>query len=524
MPRPIEPLELTAAEYRTLRIWEKSGVEDERKAMKAGIILVLAQGLGQVAVAERLAITRQTVALWKKRFEENRLEGLLDVSGRGRKSSLPKSTVNAVVRQLKKKETSGQGPSQRHVAKVLGLSHRTVQRIWNDYTKRLPSKRSGTKSKDVSKKFKSKPKKVPKKKKNGAENEVYSSSRQPEHAVSLSQVAAAAGVSQSTASRALRNDSHHSRETCARVQAVAVQLGYQTNPYVRSLMQSIRSSRTIPIQASLAYVNVRSGEKRWRAYPGNELTLDAMKRQATRHGFVLNEFWPADHGIDEERLLEILRARNINGIIWGGSGFMTKEEWHKYAACFREFSTVSLGAILSEPKCHYVINDQHDSCQLAYTQMWHLGYERIGMVVCPRLDSMHGLRLSTGFFAASRAAHIPELFAYDKPFSEKSIRELSDWLDKYQPDAIFCVNAFLKDALERIKIKIPEDIGFAVMRVDPRFPKWSGILQNDEKIAQAAVDLLANHVYLNEVGIPKSPVGIQIQGEWSSGKTLKRVK
>ncbi|MER9071041.1 helix-turn-helix domain-containing protein [Mesorhizobium sp. M0902] len=46
--------------------------------MRAEIVLCAADGLTNVAIAERLGITRLTVATWRKRFAEARFEGLAD--------------------------------------------------------------------------------------------------------------------------------------------------------------------------------------------------------------------------------------------------------------------------------------------------------------------------------------------------------------------------------------------------------------------------------------------------------------
>ena len=47
-------------------------------AMRAEIVLLAAQGVSNLAIAERLGITRVTVATWRRRFAEKRLDGLLD--------------------------------------------------------------------------------------------------------------------------------------------------------------------------------------------------------------------------------------------------------------------------------------------------------------------------------------------------------------------------------------------------------------------------------------------------------------
>src|ERR1700712_4766170 len=47
-------------------------------AMRAEIVLLAAQGVSNLAIAEQLGITRVTAASWRKRFAEKRLDGLHD--------------------------------------------------------------------------------------------------------------------------------------------------------------------------------------------------------------------------------------------------------------------------------------------------------------------------------------------------------------------------------------------------------------------------------------------------------------
>ena len=47
-------------------------------AMRAEIVLLAAEGVSNLVIAERLGTTRVTVATWRRRFAEGRLDGLLD--------------------------------------------------------------------------------------------------------------------------------------------------------------------------------------------------------------------------------------------------------------------------------------------------------------------------------------------------------------------------------------------------------------------------------------------------------------
>ena len=78
---PDEELELSnrAAKY-TLEYF---------KVIRAKIILFAAQGLGNDEIAAKLDTRREVVSMWRKRFFEERLEGLEERHRPGRPRSFP---------------------------------------------------------------------------------------------------------------------------------------------------------------------------------------------------------------------------------------------------------------------------------------------------------------------------------------------------------------------------------------------------------------------------------------------------
>lgn len=57
--------------------------------VRAKIVLMAAQGLDNKSIGEKLSLPRQIVSKWRKRFFEQRLEGLEDRSRPGRPSGFP---------------------------------------------------------------------------------------------------------------------------------------------------------------------------------------------------------------------------------------------------------------------------------------------------------------------------------------------------------------------------------------------------------------------------------------------------
>jgi hypothetical protein len=100
-------------------------------AICAEIVLMSAQGVSNLAIAKRPGITRVTVATWRGRFAERRLDGSLDEPRPGAPRTVSDQKVAEVVTStletLPVKRTRW---SSRGMARAPGLAPSTVQRIW----------------------------------------------------------------------------------------------------------------------------------------------------------------------------------------------------------------------------------------------------------------------------------------------------------------------------------------------------------------------------------------------------------
>ena len=100
-------------------------------ATLAEIVLLAADGVSNMAIAERLGITRVTVATWRGRFAARRLDGLLDAPRPGAPRTVSDEKVAEVVTATLETLPTGRTHwSSRSMAKAAGLAPSTVQRIW----------------------------------------------------------------------------------------------------------------------------------------------------------------------------------------------------------------------------------------------------------------------------------------------------------------------------------------------------------------------------------------------------------
>jgi hypothetical protein len=76
---------LSAEERAELERWQRSTTIRSGLSKRAKMVLWRADGLSLSEIARRLSIGRRIVRKWVKRFQTERLSGLYDKKGRGRK-------------------------------------------------------------------------------------------------------------------------------------------------------------------------------------------------------------------------------------------------------------------------------------------------------------------------------------------------------------------------------------------------------------------------------------------------------
>ena len=124
-------IELTEDERAELSARLRRRTVARADAMRAEIVLLAAKGMSNLAIAERLGITRVTVALWRKRFAVKRLDGLTDEPRPGAPRKIGDDKIAEVVTTTLGKLPATATPwSTRSMARAAGLAASTIHRIW----------------------------------------------------------------------------------------------------------------------------------------------------------------------------------------------------------------------------------------------------------------------------------------------------------------------------------------------------------------------------------------------------------
>lgn len=130
LPVPV----VTPAQREILLRWVRRPTSAQALALRARIILRLADGHSSAAVARQMRVHIQTVSKWRERFGSQGVDGLLDEPRPGQPRKISDAQVEAVLaRTLESKPSDATHWSTRSMAKATGLNQTAISRIWRAF-------------------------------------------------------------------------------------------------------------------------------------------------------------------------------------------------------------------------------------------------------------------------------------------------------------------------------------------------------------------------------------------------------
>lgn len=326
--------------------------------------------------------------------------------------------------------------------------------------------------------------------------------------VLLRDVAASAGVSSSTASRALRGDPRISAGTAGAVQAAARQLGYRPDPLLGALARyRDRSRPTSRIQTIVCITT-------WP--PANVRALDpALIRRAQALGYRLEQLVlgtdPAGQQAAGRRLVE----RGVRGLLLG-TGQVQQDE---LALPWERFACVSVSGAPQMRWFPSVTANYVQHLNLALTQLHARGYRRPGLVVDPwtlavTRDASHA-GWGHAFSVFRRRPAAPLLLD-----CTTDAAAVGCWVRRERLDAVIAFSDGVRRILAEAGNCIPGQLGFASLDAEPG-SGVAGILQPREACQRVALDLLAARLRQNEIGPLPEPYAVHLTGSWLDGATVR---
>jgi LacI family transcriptional regulator len=352
-----------------------------------------------------------------------------------------------------------------------------------------------------------------------------------ERRVTLAQVAVKAGVHVTTVSLALRNHPRLPTTTRQRIQALAQQMGYAPDPFLRALVAYRGRVMTRQNPPTLAYVtnwNTRWGWKKVTAHP--DFYAGALAK-AKELGYKLDHFWMREPGLTQGRLSNILNARGINGVIIASHG---REMGDALQFDWANFSAVKIDYFPHQPALHNVTNNQCDVVRLAMQKVIAAGYRRIGFVMHRGWDHAVDHLWSAGFLCEQQTVatekgipmHLfPEAEPVERWLNESKADVVPDyaafkaWFDEHRPEVIISKGSFVLPVLKKMGLRVPRDVAFVDVFLEELAGETAGVRQNHTTVGGLAVEILAGQLQHNKFGVPEIPTTTYVEGSWFDGAT-----
>jgi len=132
MWKPARALRVSDHDREVLEALVRSGKTAQRVVLRANIILGAARGEANNSLAQQLGVSRPTILLWRNRYRQAGVDGLLkDAPRPGRRKKMSAQKVETILAAtLNTKPRDATHWSTRAMARVQKVSPATVQRIW----------------------------------------------------------------------------------------------------------------------------------------------------------------------------------------------------------------------------------------------------------------------------------------------------------------------------------------------------------------------------------------------------------
>ncbi|WP_404425331.1 LacI family DNA-binding transcriptional regulator [Nibricoccus sp. IMCC34717] len=329
----------------------------------------------------------------------------------------------------------------------------------------------------------------------------------------LRDIAIRAGFGKTTVSLALRNDPRIPEETRKKVQQVADELGYRPDP-VLSQIASHRWRGVAPKGSTLAFVTTN--------HPGLRRVLDGAaisgaRAQAQAMGYGLEHFRFEDYS-DAAHLARVISNRGIRGVIVGQ--VMREDLCRDFP--WRDFAVIACNTGFHRPPVNLVMIDHAHAVVQAWRTAEARGYKRIGVALFDEGSAIDEFDKTAAALYCQQphadSRRIPVLH-----FKVGDAEAVDTWVREHRPDVVLGFNESVYWTLKERRYRVPTEIAFAALMVDPEDPESEVIAGMDYRpgvLGAAAVEHLDIALRANRVGSPERLSVLMVESKWKEGDTL----
>ncbi|MBC7369045.1 MAG: LacI family DNA-binding transcriptional regulator [Undibacterium sp.] len=340
--------------------------------------------------------------------------------------------------------------------------------------------------------------------------------------MSVRAIARLLAISPTAVSLALKDSPRVSPRLKDRIREQARALGYIPNAKLAELMGEVRRSSVPVYRATLGAFSFYPAEAPWCERPYLKHLFDGAVKCAASHGYKLEYLWYLRPGMTPMRFRKILETRGIQGLFCLGS----LEPDQSFPPELRKFAVTTFSVSVPGP-LHRVSSHFTYDARLLFDELLRRGYRRPGLCILVHGDRRTDYAYSATYLSTSERhlspPHPPVLRA--DTWDEASFHH---WFTAHRPDVIVLhqfpayiagVEAYLKTA----RLRVPRDIGLALLDLNPDRLRYSGICQNTSLMGATAIELLIGRILMRDFQAPAHPKVELVIGEWNEGRTLRSI-
>ncbi len=309
----------------------------------------------------------------------------------------------------------------------------------------------------------------------------------------MKDIAAEAGVHQTTVSLALRNHPSLPPQTRERIQKLAEKMGYRPDPALSALIAYRQTTKQTPTDQVIAFVVNCAHEKEFNESHVHSQLLEGARARAAKLGFKVDLFWYVRDYKGGRALNHVLKSRGIQGVIlaaFGNHDLGIEMEWEFY-------SVVKINILPQELAFDTILSNQMFAVRLAMSKLRDEGLRRIGLAVADH-DEVHNRNMySAGYLVGQRHLdehdRVPPLLFQRKPTKELHA-EVIEWGRKHKLEAILSNwNSFDRPAMH-LTANDNQHCRFVPLDADERTRNYGGVYQNHPVIGERAIDMVVGQI------------------------------
>ena len=326
-------------------------------------------------------------------------------------------------------------------------------------------------------------------------------------AITLADVARAAGVSIATASRALAGSERVAPERRERIQAAVARLGYVPDPAVRLLAARRWRSRRGPGAMGIAFVINDH------ACPPVLLPMrDGAAARAAELGYAFTDL-PLGQVRSIPAAVENLEARGFRGLILGPA-----EGRHVTPALpYERFAAICCGSHDGQPPLPVVASDIVTAVRLAWAACRAQDLRRVGLIAFEdRLTGFNAWKLAAHLLEQSQEAEgLAPLFLAVEASTAQHIAAIASWREQFKPAVVLGDGDHLHPWLIRTG-----PCPFISLAAEDTSGRIAGLTEAKDLIGRTAVDQVDAALRDGRTGCPQPRTIHFIAPSWRDGASL----